>query len=136
MFYERFLALCNTKGVKPTAVADAIGLSRTNASYWKKGSLPSTRNLRKLADYFGVPVEYLLDAGEPGPTDARGSEEVRETLSRAESEADRIVLEGLLRELDAIPGGYRDEAVREMTCFARYVLYKYGAMASDGGSAP
>lgn len=136
MFYEHFLALCNTKGVKPTAVVDTIGLSKTNAAYWKKGSLSSTRNLRKLANYFGVPVEYLLDAWEPGPTDARGSKEVQERLSRAKSEADRIVLKGLLRELDAIPGRYRDEAVRELTCFVRYVLYRYGTMASDGCSAP
>ncbi|MDE7243573.1 MAG: helix-turn-helix domain-containing protein [Oscillospiraceae bacterium] len=130
MFYQRFLALCNTCGVKPTAVADAIGLSRTNASYWKKGSLPSIKNLRKLADCFEVPVEYLL--GTQDDTEAiRDPVEVRETISRAESEKDRIALEGLLRELDAIPEEYRDDAIREMSCFAQYVLHKYRTMASD-----
>lgn len=41
-------------------MAEAIGLNRANASFWKQGSVPSTANLEKLADYFGVSVGNLL----------------------------------------------------------------------------
>lgn len=59
-FYDRFYELCKSKGVAPSAVAEAIGLNRANASFWKQGSVPSTANLEKLADYFGVSVGNLL----------------------------------------------------------------------------
>ena len=59
-FYDRFSKLCKERGVAPSAVAEAIGLNRANASFWKQGSVPSTANLEKLADYFGVSVGNLL----------------------------------------------------------------------------
>lgn len=59
MFYDNFMALCKQKGVTPSAVMRAIGLNKSSASYWKKGSTPSSDTLRKLADYFGVSMDYL-----------------------------------------------------------------------------
>lgn len=120
MFYERFLALCNARGVKPTSVANAIGLSKTNASFWKKGSMPSSANLQKLADYFEVPVGYLL--GNPVERPA-----TRKTLEDAELEAGRIQLKNLVDGIDAIPKENRPDAIREIEAFTRYTLDKYKA---------
>ena len=60
VFYNNFIALCAEKAVTPSAVMRAIGLNKSSASYWKKGSIPSTETLQKLADYFDVSIDYLL----------------------------------------------------------------------------
>lgn len=60
MFYTRFAELCNDRGVSPSATVEAIGLNKANASFWKRGSLPSSKNIQKLSEYFGVPVDFLL----------------------------------------------------------------------------
>ena len=74
MFYDRFIQLCEQKGVKPTRAAIENGIARSAVSNWKsnwaKGieSLPSTANANALAEYFGVSVDYLLGNGkEPSP---------------------------------------------------------------------
>lgn len=118
MFYERFLALCNARDVKPSAVASAIGLSKTNASFWKKGSMPSSANLQKLADYFEVPVGYLLKTPVERPA-------TRKTIEDAELEAGRIRLKNLVDGIDAIPKENRPDAIREIAAFTRYTLDKY-----------
>lgn len=58
-FYKNYVKLCAEKGVSSSAVAEKIGLSRTSPHGWKKGKMPSDVNLQKIADYFGVTVEYL-----------------------------------------------------------------------------
>lgn len=65
MFYDNFIALCTEKAVTPSAVMRAIGLNKSSASYWKKGSTPSTETLQKLAEYFNVSVDYLLGVYTP-----------------------------------------------------------------------
>ena len=59
MFWENFARLCNEAGKSPSRVALELGLSNGTASGWKKGAIPQERILRRLADYFGVPVESL-----------------------------------------------------------------------------
>lgn len=60
VFYDTFLNLCAQKGVTPSAVMRAIGLNKSSATYWKKGSIPSSETLQKLADYFSVSMDFLL----------------------------------------------------------------------------
>lgn len=61
MFYEKFLKLCAEANKTPSSVAGEIGLSRSAVSNWKaRGSCPTAVTAQKLADYFGVPVDYLL----------------------------------------------------------------------------
>ena len=59
VFYDNFIKLCKQRGVTPSAVMRTIGLNKSSASYWKKGTTPSSDTLRKLADYFGVSMDYL-----------------------------------------------------------------------------
>lgn len=63
-FYERISELCKEKGVSMAAVAREVGLSNSATTYWKRGSIPKGDTLQKLADYFGVSVDYLLSGGE------------------------------------------------------------------------
>ena len=71
MFYNIFLRLCANKNVKPNNVTKALGLSNATATDWKKGSIPRDVTLQKLADYFGVSVDYLLGKEQEKKTSAK-----------------------------------------------------------------
>lgn len=60
MYYENFEQLCKSNNVKPSDVSKATGISTATLSSWKKGRYtPKNDKLQKIADYFGVSVEYL-----------------------------------------------------------------------------
>ena len=59
MFKQRFIRLCNDKGVSPSAACAAIGLSNATFSCWTDESIPRKATLMKIADYFGTTVAYL-----------------------------------------------------------------------------
>ena len=61
MFYDKFVSLCVQKGETPTQVAKNIGLSNAAATGWKNGKKPNDITLRRLSDYFSIPVESLKD---------------------------------------------------------------------------
>lgn len=71
MFFDNFLALCELKKVAPTKAVIDAGLPKSSWSYWKKkyeqgeDPKPSSDNTSKLANYFGVTVDYLLTGEEP-----------------------------------------------------------------------
>ena len=60
MFWEIFLKLCVEKGISATQAMSEIGLSGSGITKWKNGSAPRAATLHRIADYFGVTVEYLL----------------------------------------------------------------------------
>lgn len=61
VFYDRFVALCKKRGMSPAAAAREIGLSNSSTTSWKHGATPKTETLKKISQYFGVTVGYLLD---------------------------------------------------------------------------
>lgn len=61
MFFDRFTALCNVKGISKSKAVESIGLNRTVVVKWKNGAIPSGSTLSKLAEFFGISVDYLLD---------------------------------------------------------------------------
>lgn len=61
MFYDIFYGLCQKVGVTPTQVARDVGIRQSTVSMWKKqGTTPKYETSKKLADYFGVSVDYLI----------------------------------------------------------------------------
>ncbi len=61
MFYDLFCDLCSKKKISPTRASLEIGLSKSTATKWKNtGAIPQGETLNKIADYFGVSVDYLL----------------------------------------------------------------------------
>ncbi len=70
MFKENFIKLCNKAGKTPTAVCAEIGLSNAAYSKWDENSVPHRATLLKIADYFGVPVDTLLESEDNSPEDA------------------------------------------------------------------
>lgn len=59
-FFEIFKKTCNEKGTTPTATVRALGLSSSSVTSWKAGMVPQHGTLLKIADHFGVTVDYLL----------------------------------------------------------------------------
>lgn len=63
--YEVFEQLLQKYGVSSYKVAQEAGVTQTALSNWKSGrSTPSAKTLQKIADYFGVTVDYLMTGRE------------------------------------------------------------------------
>ena len=61
-FYTKLIELCKQKGVSRSKMADDIGISRSAPQGWaEKGAVPRFETIKKIADYFGVPVNYFYD---------------------------------------------------------------------------
>ena len=89
--YEVFEQLLQKRGVTSYKVAKEAGVTQTALSNWKAGrSTPTTKTLQKIADYFGVTVDYLIS----GKNDS--SEDARETGLSARDERD------IAKDLDRI----------------------------------
>lgn len=69
--YEIFERLLRSRNVTAYQVAKATGISQSTLSDWKKGrSVPKMDKIQKIADYFGVSVEYLMGSAtekDPAP---------------------------------------------------------------------
>lgn len=61
MFWNNFVNLCNNKGKSPNRVCADLGYSTAIATKWKNGAIPRDTTLKKIADYFGVPVTALTE---------------------------------------------------------------------------
>lgn len=59
--YEVFDQLLQKYGITAYKVSKDTGITQSTLSDWKRGrSTPKTDNMKKIADYFGVSVEYLM----------------------------------------------------------------------------
>lgn len=63
--YEIFENLCNKNNVTPYRVCKETGLTTATISNWKAGRYtPKQDKLQKIANYFGVSLEYLTTGEE------------------------------------------------------------------------
>ena len=69
--YEKISDLCRERGVTPYRMSKDAGISRSIITELKSGRSQSlsAESLQKVANYFKVPVDYLLDLGEIDPSD-------------------------------------------------------------------
>lgn len=66
--YEIFEQLLQKYGVTSYKVAKEAGVTQTALSNWKSGrSTPTVKTLQKIADYFGVTVDYLMTGKDEKP---------------------------------------------------------------------
>ena len=62
MFYDVFCRLCDEHGLSPSGAAKEIGFNKGSVSVWKKtGNPPKGELLNKIAEYFHVSTDYLLE---------------------------------------------------------------------------
>ena len=106
MFKENFERLCNTIGKSPTAVCVEIGLAHSVYSLWTEKTVPRRATLIKIADYFGVTPESLLDENE-------------QKKSPSEMDEDQVSKE----ELAKIFSNLLPEQQEQAKSYLRYLLY-------------
>lgn len=58
--YKKFETLLKERGVTPYRVAKETGITTSTLSEWKNGHFtPKVNKIQKIADYFGVPLDYF-----------------------------------------------------------------------------
>ncbi|MEK5181386.1 helix-turn-helix transcriptional regulator [Paenibacillus odorifer] len=63
--YEKFEDLLNQHGTTAYRVAKDTGITTSTLTSWKQGKYtPKREKLQKIADYFGVTVNYLMGVSE------------------------------------------------------------------------
>ena len=62
MFYDIYCDLCQSHGLTPSGAAGKIGFNRASVTMWKNtGKAPKQELLLRIAEYFQVSVDYLLE---------------------------------------------------------------------------
>ena len=78
MFYDKYIVLCNKKGVSPSGAALEIGISKPSVNRWKNGGGATDATIKRVADYFGVDVDYFTkDEEKPSVQEDEGLNEVQ-----------------------------------------------------------
>lgn len=60
LIYDRIKELCTQRGISIYRLEKDLGFSSCSICKWKTSS-PSVDKVQKVADYFGVTVNYLLE---------------------------------------------------------------------------
>lgn len=64
MEYKKIEVLLTKNGVTAYRMCKDLGLHTSSVTAWRKGDYkPSVTTLKKIADYFGVTVDYFLQKG-------------------------------------------------------------------------
>lgn len=91
-FYERYEALCRVRGIEPCSqsTAEKLGTTRSNISYWKKGTKPNVEIVRSAATMLQTSADYLL-----GRTDDDTDYTIAQKTGQSLPENVTIMLSGL-----------------------------------------
>lgn len=93
--YEVFENLLRENKVSSYRVSKETGVTQTALSNWKTGkSTPTAKTLQKIADYFGVTIDYLMTGKESE------SKEWEPTLTEKDEKDIQKELDNLLNQLD------------------------------------
>ena len=60
MFFDNLYKVCKQKNTTPNGMAKIIGISSGSVTSWKKGTVPKSDTLQKIAEYLNVSTDYLL----------------------------------------------------------------------------
>ena len=61
IFAKRFKELRVNANVTQTEVSNYLGITKATVSYYESGKrMPSNKLIKKIANYFKVPIDYLL----------------------------------------------------------------------------
>lgn len=58
--YDQLIKLCKERDIKPSPLLRSLGISAANLKRWQNGSTVNSDILEKLAEYFGVSINYFL----------------------------------------------------------------------------
>ncbi len=108
VMYEIFEQLLQRYGVTAYKVSKETGITQSTLSDWKRGrSAPKTENMKKIADYFGVTIDYLTTGTEntvkhENPYEAKNDTERKLLmLCRKASDAPKEDREAILKNFES-----------------------------------
>ncbi len=101
MFKQNFIKICSDRGVAPTSVLRDIGLSNATFSCWTDESVPRQTTLVKIANYFGISVDDLLQDGDKTSSGTIGNADLPPLSPEFYNLVDQLTLKEL-REIQAI----------------------------------
>lgn len=87
--YEVFEQLLQKHGISAYKVAKEAGVTQTALSNWKNGrNTPSAPTLQKIAEYFGVTVDYLMTGKEDSEKESKlkpkDQKDIKEIIANTE----------------------------------------------------
>ena len=95
--YEKFANLLNERNISTYQVAKATGIGQSTFSDWKNGrSTPKADKLQKIADYFGVTVDYFTGEQKEKPA-AQMDDELAEYLEQLKNRPEMRMLFSLTK---------------------------------------
>ena len=94
-FWDNYVDLCTKNGKTPNGAAEEIGISSGSITAWKKGRVPRPQNQKQIADYFGVTVDYLLNAEKENAPGSDAESEIEKALAQA-TPAQRELISSIL----------------------------------------
>jgi len=70
VFYDKFVKICQQRGISPSRAAVEAGLSKSTVTKWKTtpDAEPTGTAIKKLTEYFGISVAELMGEVEKKPT--------------------------------------------------------------------
>ena len=100
--YEVFEQLLQKYGISAYKVAKEAGVTQTALSNWKNGrNTPSAPTLQKIAEYFGVTVDYLMTGKEEVEKEPKlkpkDEKDIKEILANTEQ---LLKQDGLMFDVD------------------------------------
>lgn len=100
---NRIKELRLSKKITQVELAKHLSVSQGTLSFWEQGKYePDNKSLAKLADYFGVSVDYLL-----GKTDIKkaphGSEALQQLLDESNAHMAVVIGKGKERRVIEVP---------------------------------
>ena len=101
--YEKISALCAERGIRLSAVSAATGIRGSVFTELKSGRTRrlSTGTLTKVADFFEVPVEFLLDDADAVPAQQEELFRMRKVLFDASAKVTKEDLTKIIKMVEA-----------------------------------
>ena len=101
--FDRIKSLADKQGISVSKVALDLGFSENLFYQWKK-SVPNVEAVQKVADYFNVSVDYLLDRTEQKAIESDMDTKLERMMDNAMSydgkpisDEDRPIIKGILK---------------------------------------
>ena len=95
-FSQTFKRLCKEKKITQQQALLELNLNRNATQRWAQG-IPAPHTLKKIAEYFGVSVDYLLGVEQKNPDTNNGT-----GMSKAKSELVKKVMQMSDEELEKL----------------------------------
>lgn len=97
---DRLKALMRARGVVQTDVSAGTGISQPSITRYLQGRQPKAQELRLLADFFGVSMDWLFIGDDPKSPAPSLREDEGSTLYQTGSQKTKV--DEIARRLDAI----------------------------------